>query len=115
MPALVEVLSEARTEVCMGLLAARQQRYSSGRMAVLAMLLLLLQAVGVLGVLGGLVAGKPFPTLSFSLLAFLALAILLLAAGLHLFHSIEVKMLQGTKEQMEMAMRGLQEQPLPRH
>ncbi|XP_042693313.1 sphingomyelin phosphodiesterase 2 [Centrocercus urophasianus] len=115
MPALVEVLSEARTEVCMGLLTARRQRYSSGRMAVLAMLLLLLQAVGVLGVLGGLAAGKPFPILSFSLLAFLALATFLLAAGLHLFHSIEVKMLQGTKEQMEMAMRGLQEQPLPCH
>ncbi|XP_042743942.1 sphingomyelin phosphodiesterase 2 [Lagopus leucura] len=115
MPALVEVLSEARTEVCMGLLTAQRQRYSSGRMAVLAMLLLLLQAVGVLGVLGGLAAGKPFPILSFSLLAFLALATFLLAAGLHLFHSIEVKMLQGTKEQMEMAMRGLQEQPLPCH
>ncbi|OXB71092.1 UNVERIFIED_CONTAM: hypothetical protein H355_016977 [Colinus virginianus] len=109
MPALVEVLSEARTEVCVGLLAARRQRYSSGRMAVLAMLLLLLQVVGVLG---GVAAGQPFPALSVSLLAFLALAILLFAAGLHLFHSIEVKMLQGTEEQMEMAMRGLQEQPL---
>ncbi|XP_065603572.1 sphingomyelin phosphodiesterase 2 isoform X2 [Cyrtonyx montezumae] len=112
MPALLEVLSEARTEVCMGLLAARQQRYSSGRMAVLAMLLLLLQAVGVLGMLGGVAAAQPFPALSVSLLAFFALAILLFAAGLHLFHSIEVKMLQGTEEQMEMAMRGLQEQPL---
>ncbi|NXL91359.1 NSMA phosphodiesterase, partial [Alectura lathami] len=110
-PALAEVLSEALTEVHVGLLAARWQRYSSGRMAVLALLLLLLQAVAVLGMLAGLAAGQPFPKLSFSLLAFLAVAVLLLAAGLHLFHSIEVKMLQGTEEQMRMAMRVLQEHP----
>ncbi|NXI65215.1 NSMA phosphodiesterase, partial [Anseranas semipalmata] len=110
-PALVDVLSEARMEVRVGLLAARRQRYSSGRMAVLALLLLLLQAVAVLGMLTGLAAGQPFPKLSFSLLAFLALGVLLLAAGLHLFHTIEVKMLQGTEEQMQMALRVLQERP----
>ncbi|NXC39929.1 NSMA phosphodiesterase, partial [Penelope pileata] len=108
-PALAEVLSEARTEVHVGLLAARRQRYSWGRMAVLALLLLLLQALGALGALAGPAAGQPFPVLSFSLLAFLASAVLLLAAGLHLFHRIEVKMLQGTEEQMRMAARGLQE------
>ncbi|NXK45162.1 NSMA phosphodiesterase, partial [Chauna torquata] len=110
-PALVDVLSEAQTEVRVGLLAAQRQRYSSGRMAVLALLLLLLQAVAALGALAGLAGGQPFPKLSFFLLAFLALGILLLTAGLHLFHSIEVKMLQGTEEQMRMALRALQERP----
>ncbi|XP_026720177.1 sphingomyelin phosphodiesterase 2 [Athene cunicularia] len=110
-PTLVDVVTEARTEVGVGLRAARQQRYSTGRMAVLALLLLLLQALAVLGALAGLAAGQPFPKLSFSLLAFLAIGVLLLATGLHLFHTMEVKMLQGTEEQMRMALRALQERP----
>ncbi|NXF57237.1 NSMA phosphodiesterase, partial [Ciccaba nigrolineata] len=108
---LADVVTEARTEVGVGLRAAQQQRYSTGRMAVLALLLLLLQALAALGVLAGLAAGQPFPKLSFSLLAFLAIGVLLLATGLHLFHTIEVKMLQGTEEQMRMALRALQERP----
>ncbi|NWS77308.1 NSMA phosphodiesterase, partial [Crotophaga sulcirostris] len=110
-PALVDVVTEARAEVAVGLRAAQRQRYSSGRMAVLALLLLLLQAAAALGTLAGLAAGQPFPKLSFSLLAFLAIGVLLLATGLHLFHSIEVKMLQGTEEQLRMALRALQERP----
>ncbi|NXF32453.1 NSMA phosphodiesterase, partial [Nyctibius bracteatus] len=101
----------ARFEVGAGLQAARRQRYGAGRMAVLALLLLLLQAVAALGTLAGLAAGQPFPKLSFSLLAFLAIAILLLATGLHLFHTMEVKMLQGTEEQMRMVLRALRERP----
>lgn len=108
---LADVVTEARTEVGVGLRAAQRQRYSTGRMAVLALLLLLLQAAAALGALAGLAAGQPFPKLSFSLLAFLAIGILLLATGLHLFHTIEVKMLQGTEEQMRMALRALQERP----
>ncbi|NXN34743.1 NSMA phosphodiesterase, partial [Rhinoptilus africanus] len=110
-PTLADVVTEARTEVCVGLRAAQRQRYSAGRMAVLALLLLLLQAAAALGALAGLAAGQPFPKLSFSLLAFLALGVLLLATGLHLFHTMEVKMLQGTEEQMRMALRALQEHP----
>ncbi|XP_076214377.1 sphingomyelin phosphodiesterase 2 [Aptenodytes patagonicus] len=108
---LVDVVTEARTEVGVGLRAAQRQRYSTGRMAVLALLLLLLQAAAALGTLVGLAAGQPFPKLSFSLLAFFAIGILLLATGLHLFHTIEVKMLQGTEEQLRMALRTLQEHP----
>ncbi|NWH45966.1 NSMA phosphodiesterase, partial [Fregata magnificens] len=108
---LADVVTEARTEVGVGLGAAQRQRYSTGRMAVLALLLLLLQATAALGTLAGLAAGQPFPKLSFSLLAFLAIGVLLLATGLHLFHAIEVKMLQGTEEQMRMALRALQEHP----
>ncbi|XP_053943906.1 sphingomyelin phosphodiesterase 2 [Cuculus canorus] len=110
-PALVDVVTEARTEVGVGLRAAQRQRYSTGRMAVLALLLLLLQAAAALGTLAGLAAGQPFPKLSFSLLAFLAIGVLLLATGLHLFHTMEVKMLQGTEEQLRMALRALQERP----
>ncbi|NWW27927.1 NSMA phosphodiesterase, partial [Falcunculus frontatus] len=109
--ALVDVVAEARTEVGVGLRAAQRQRYSSGRMAVLALLLLLLQAAAALGTLAGLGAEQPFPKLSFCLLAFLALGILVLAAGLHLFHTMEVKMLHGTEDQMWMALRALQERP----
>ncbi|NXA18549.1 NSMA phosphodiesterase, partial [Ibidorhyncha struthersii] len=110
-PTLADVVTEARTEVGVGLRAAQRQRYSTGRMAVLALLLLLLQAAAALGALAGLAAGQPFPKLSFSLLAFLAIGVLLLATGLHLFHTMEVKMLQGTEEQMRMALRALQERP----
>ncbi|XP_071673977.1 sphingomyelin phosphodiesterase 2 isoform X2 [Patagioenas fasciata] len=110
-PALVDVVTETRTEVVVGLRAAQQQRHSTGRMAALALLLLLLQAAAALGALAGLVAGQPFPKLSFSLLAFLAIGVLLLATGLHLFHTMEVKMLQGTEEQMRMALRVLRERP----
>ncbi|NWW70777.1 NSMA phosphodiesterase, partial [Climacteris rufus] len=109
--ALADVVTEARTEVAVGLQAAQHQRYSSGRMAVLALLLLLLQAAAALGTLAGLGAGQPFPKLSFCLLAFLALGVLVLATGLHLFHTMEVKNLHGTKEQMWMALRALQERP----
>lgn len=110
-PMLVDVVTEARMEVGVGLRAAQRQRYSAGRMAVLALLLLLLQAVAALGTLVGLGAEQPFPKLSFSLLAFFAIGILLFATGLYLFHTIEVKMLQGTEEQMRMALRVLQEHP----
>ncbi|NWZ65616.1 NSMA phosphodiesterase, partial [Acrocephalus arundinaceus] len=109
--ALADVVTEARTEVGVGLRAAQQQRYSSGRMAVLALLLLLLQAVAALATLAGLGAEQPFPKLSFCLLAFLALGVLILATGLHLFHTMEVKMLHGTEDQMWMALRALQERP----
>ncbi|XP_030147787.4 sphingomyelin phosphodiesterase 2 isoform X1 [Taeniopygia guttata] len=110
-PALADVVTEARTEVGVGLQAARRQRYSSGRMAVLALLLLLLQALAALGTLAGLGTEQPFPKLSFCLLACLALGVLVLASGLHLFHTMEVKMLHGTEDQMWMVLRALQERP----
>ncbi|NXP78518.1 NSMA phosphodiesterase, partial [Ramphastos sulfuratus] len=110
-PMMADVVTEAQTEVGVGLRAAQRQRYSTGRMAVLALLLLLVQATAALGTLVGLGTEQPFPKLSFSLLAFAAIGILLLATGLHLFHTTEVKMLQGTEEQMRMALRALQERP----
>ncbi|NXM52963.1 NSMA phosphodiesterase, partial [Illadopsis cleaveri] len=68
-------------------------------------------AVAALGTLAGLGAEQPFPKLSFCLLAFLALGVLVLATGLYLFHTMEVKMLHGTEDQMWMALRALQERP----
>ncbi|NXH57278.1 NSMA phosphodiesterase, partial [Rhabdornis inornatus] len=109
--ALADVVTEARTEVGVGLRAAQRQRYFWGRMAVLALLLLLLQAAAALGTLAGLGAEQPFPKLSFCLLAFLSLGVLILATGLHVFHTMEVKMLHGTEDQMWMALRALQERP----
>ncbi|XP_064354011.1 sphingomyelin phosphodiesterase 2 [Dromaius novaehollandiae] len=108
-PALADVVNEARTEVRVGLHAAQRQRYSAGRMAVLALLLLLVQAAAGLASLAGWAAGQPFPRLSFSLLAVLAGGVLLLATVLHLFHTMEVKMLQGTEEEMRLALRALQQ------
>ncbi|NXW55300.1 NSMA phosphodiesterase, partial [Eurystomus gularis] len=110
-PMLVDIVTEARTEVGVGLRAAQRQRYSAGRMAVLALLLLLVQATAALGALTGLAAEQPFPKLSFSGAPREAIGVLLLATGLHLFHTMEVKMLQGTEEQMRMALRVLQESP----
>ncbi|NXA75858.1 NSMA phosphodiesterase, partial [Thryothorus ludovicianus] len=109
--ALADVVTEARTEVGVGLRAAQRQRYSWGRMAVLALLLLLLQATAALGTLAGLGTEQPFPKLSFCLLAFLALGVLVLATVLHLFHTMEVKILHGTEDQMWMALRALKERP----
>lgn len=110
-PVMADVVTEAQTEVGVGLRAAQRQRYSAGRMAVLALLLLVVQVTAALGTLVGLGTEQPFPKLSFSVLAFAAIGIFLLATGLHLFHTTEVKMLQGTEEQMRMALRALQEHP----
>ncbi|XP_053099486.1 sphingomyelin phosphodiesterase 2 isoform X5 [Hemicordylus capensis] len=101
-PGLVDILNEARIEVRVGLHSAERQRYSCGRMAVLALLLLLMQgAMGLSSMFGGALQ-QPFPKFSFSLLGLLAIVVLLFSAVLYLFHTIEVKMLQGTEEQMRL-------------
>uniref|UniRef100_A0A8C8S2U3 Sphingomyelin phosphodiesterase 2 n=1 Tax=Pelusios castaneus TaxID=367368 RepID=A0A8C8S2U3_9SAUR len=109
-PELVDVVNEARTEVRVGLHAAERQRYSNGRMAILALLLLLLQALMGLSSLAGWDSQHPFPKFSFSLLALLATVVLLVSTALYIFHTIEVKMLQGTEEQMRLALQALQDQ-----
>ncbi|XP_006276956.1 sphingomyelin phosphodiesterase 2 [Alligator mississippiensis] len=108
-PALVDIMNEARTEVRVGLHAAQRQRYSSGRMAILALLLLLLQAVMGLSSLVGWASPQPFPKFSFSVLGSLAVLVLLVSGVLHIFHAIEVKVLQGTEDQMRLALQSLQD------
>ncbi|XP_062451244.1 sphingomyelin phosphodiesterase 2 [Rhea pennata] len=105
-PALADVVNEASAEVRAGLHAARRRRSSSARTAALALLLLLLllQAAAGLGTLAGWAAARPFPALASCLLALLAGGGLLLAAGLYLFHTVEVRMLQGAEEEMRLAL-----------
>ncbi|KAJ6659470.1 hypothetical protein lerEdw1_018704 [Lerista edwardsae] len=108
-PFLVDVLNEARMEVRVGLHSAERQQYSCGRMAVLAVLLLLMQgAMGFSSMFGGALQ-QPFPKFSFSLLGLLAVVVLLISAVLYLFHTIEVKVLQGTEEQMRVGLQTLQD------
>lgn len=108
-PELVDVVNEARTEVRVGLHTAERQRYSNGRMGILALLLLLLQGAMGLSSLVGWDSPQPFPKFSFSLLSLLATVVLLLSMVLYVFHTIEVKMLQGTEEQMRLALQALQD------
>lgn len=106
----MDILNEARMEVKVGLHSAERQRYSCGRMAILALLLLAMQgAMGLSSMFGGSLQ-QPFPKFSFSLLGLLAVVVLLVSAILYLFHTIEVKMLQGTEEQMRVALQSLQDQ-----
>nr|XP_033775255.1 sphingomyelin phosphodiesterase 2 [Geotrypetes seraphini]XP_033775256.1 sphingomyelin phosphodiesterase 2 [Geotrypetes seraphini] len=108
-PHLVDTVNEARTEMRVGLHTAESQRYSSGRMAMLGLLLLLLQAgMGLLSFLGSEM-GHTFPKFSFYMLAFLAFAVLLVSAICYVFHTIEVRLLQGTEEQMRLAVQVLQD------
>ncbi|XP_042320128.1 sphingomyelin phosphodiesterase 2 [Sceloporus undulatus] len=108
-PALVDILNEARMEVRVGLHSAERQQYSCGRMAVLAVLLLFMQgAMGLTSIFGGTLQ-QPFPKFSFSLLSLLAVLVLLISTVLYLFHTIEVKMLQGTEEQMRLRLQTLQD------
>uniref|UniRef100_A0A6J0TUH2 sphingomyelin phosphodiesterase n=2 Tax=Pogona vitticeps TaxID=103695 RepID=A0A6J0TUH2_9SAUR len=108
-PVLVDILNEARMEVRVGLHSAERQQYSCGRMAVLAVLLLLMQgAMGLSSMFGGALQ-QPFPKFSFSLLSLLAVLVLLLSTGLYLFHTIEVKVLQRTEDQMRLALQTLQD------
>ncbi|XP_030077721.1 sphingomyelin phosphodiesterase 2 [Microcaecilia unicolor] len=108
-PQLVDTVNEARTEMRVGLHTAESQRYSSGRMAVLGLLLLLLQGgMSLLSFLGSEV-GHTFPKFSFYVLAFLAFAVLLVSTIVYVFHTIEVRLLQGTEAQMRLAVQVLQE------
>ncbi|XP_034977338.1 sphingomyelin phosphodiesterase 2 [Zootoca vivipara] len=108
-PVLVDVLNEARMEVRVGLHSAERQQYSCGRMAILAMLLLLMQATMGLSSMFGEALVQPFPKFSFSLLSLLGVLVLLISAALYLFHTIEVKVLQGTEEQMRVGLQTLQD------
>ncbi|XP_044299533.1 sphingomyelin phosphodiesterase 2 [Varanus komodoensis] len=108
-PALVDILNEARMEVRVGLHSAQLRQHSCTRMALLAWLLLLLQgAMGLSSLCGGALQ-PPFPRLSFSLLGLLAVVVLLISAMFYLFHTIEVRVLQRTEEQMRVGLQTLQD------
>ncbi|KAM9757927.1 sphingomyelin phosphodiesterase 2 isoform 1-T2 [Menidia menidia] len=106
---LVDILTEARTEVKVGLHCAERMRYTAARTGVMGLALLFLElAIAAVPWLA-LGAEQPFPRTSFYLLAALCFAILLTTFLLYIFYTMEVKSLQGTEDQMRLAVGSLQE------
>lgn len=114
---LVDILTEARTEVKVGLHCAERMRYTATRTGIMGLALLFLElAIAAVPWLA-LGAEQPFPRTSFYLLAALCCAILLTTFLLYIFYTMELKSLQGAEDQMRLAVGSLQEKlrgfPLP--
>nr|XP_057911562.1 sphingomyelin phosphodiesterase 2 [Doryrhamphus excisus] len=106
---LVDILTEARTEVKVGIHCAERMRKTVTRMVAMGLALLLLElAIAAVPWLA-LGVEQAFPHTSFYLLAALCFAILLGTSLLYVFYTMELKSLQGTEDQMRLAMGGLQE------
>ncbi|KAJ7998750.1 hypothetical protein DPEC_G00208110 [Dallia pectoralis] len=106
---LVDMVTEARTEVKVGLHCVERMRYTAARTGVMGLALLLLElAIGAVPWLA-LGANQPFPRTSFYLLGALCFAILLTAFLLYVFYTMEQKSLQGAEDQMRLAVGSLQE------
>ncbi|KAM9860078.1 sphingomyelin phosphodiesterase 2 [Aulostomus maculatus] len=106
---LVDILTEARTEVKVGLHCAERMRYTAARTGVMGMALLILElAIAAVPWLA-LGAEQPFPRTSFYLLAGLCFTILLTTSLLYIFYTMELKSLQGAEDQMRLAVGSLQE------
>ncbi|XP_029908268.1 sphingomyelin phosphodiesterase 2 [Myripristis murdjan] len=106
---LVDILTEARTEVKVGLHCAERMRYTATRTGVMGLALLFLElAIAAVPWLA-LGAEQPFPRISFYLLGALCFAILLTTSLLYIFYTMEVKSLQGAEDQMRLAVGSLQE------
>lgn len=106
---LVDIVTEARTEVKVGLHCAESMRYTATRTGVMGLALLILElAIAAVPWLA-LGAEQPFPRTSFYLLAALCFAILLTTFLLYIFYTMELKSLQGAEDQMRLALGSLQE------
>ncbi|KAK1901446.1 Sphingomyelin phosphodiesterase 2 [Dissostichus eleginoides] len=107
--ALVDIVTEARTEVKVGLHCAERMRYTATRTGVMGLALLVLELA--IAAVPWLALGKeqPFPRTSFYLLAALCFAILLTTFLLYIFYTMELKALQGAEDQMRLAVGSLQE------
>ncbi|XP_034547986.1 sphingomyelin phosphodiesterase 2 [Notolabrus celidotus] len=106
---LVDIVTEARTEVKVGLHCAERMRYTAARTGVMGLALLILElAIAAVPWLA-LGAEQPFPRTSFYLLAALCFAILLTTTLLYIFYTMELKSLQGAEDQMRLAVGSLQE------
>ncbi|KAM9408566.1 sphingomyelin phosphodiesterase 2 isoform 1-T2 [Pholidichthys leucotaenia] len=106
---LVDIVTEARTEVKVGLHCAERMRYTAARTGVMGLALLFLElAIAAVPWLT-LGAEQPFPRTSFYLLAALCFAILLTTFLLYIFYTMELKSLQSAEDQMRLAMGSLQE------
>ncbi|KAI1893066.1 hypothetical protein AGOR_G00140050 [Albula goreensis] len=109
LPELVDTVTEARTEVKVGLHLAEGMRHTAARTGAMGLVLLLLElAIAAVPWLA-LGAEQPFPRASFYLLGALCFAILLSTLLLYIFYSMQVKSLQGTEDQMRLAAGSLQE------
>ncbi|KAK5912116.1 hypothetical protein CesoFtcFv8_002018 [Champsocephalus esox] len=107
--ALVDIVTEARTEVKVGLHCAEGMRYTATRTGVMGLALLVLElAIAAVPWLA-LGTEQPFPRTSFYLLAALCFAILLTTFLLYIFYTMELKALQGAEDQMRLAVGSLQE------
>lgn len=106
---LVDILTEARTEVKVGLHCAERMRYTATRTGIMGLALLVLElAIAAVPWLA-LGAEQPFPRTSFYLLAALCCAILITTFLLYIFYTMELKSLQGAEDQMRLAAGSLQE------
>lgn len=106
---LINTVTEARTEVKVGLHCAERMRYTAARTGFMGLVLLLLEIAIAAVPVFSLGAEQPFPKASFYLLGALCFAILLSAAFLYIFYSMELKSLQGAEDQMRLAVGSLQE------
>ncbi|XP_035238820.1 sphingomyelin phosphodiesterase 2a [Anguilla anguilla] len=109
LPELVDTVTEARTEVKVGLHLAERMRSTAARTAAMGLVLLLLELA--IAAVPWLAPGaeQPFPRASFYLLGALCLAVLLATLLLYVFHTTQVKALQGAEDQMRLAAGSLQE------
>ncbi|XP_061893460.1 sphingomyelin phosphodiesterase 2 [Entelurus aequoreus] len=106
---VVDIVTEVRTEVKVGIHCAERMRSTAARTGTMGLALLLLElAIGAVPWLA-LGAEQTFPLTSFYLLAVLCCTILLSTSMLYIFYTMELKSLQGTEDQMRLAMGGLQD------
>lgn len=106
---LVDITTEARTEVKVGVHCAQKTRHTAARTGAMGLALLVLElAIAAVPWLA-LGAEQPFPRTSFYMLAALCVAILLTTALLYVFYTSELKSLQSAEDQMRLAVGGLQE------
>lgn len=102
-------MTEARTEVKVGLHCAERMRYTAARTGMMGLAPLFLElAIAAVPWLA-LGAEQPFPRTSFYMLAALCFAILMTTSLLYIFYTMELKSLQGAEDQMRLAVASLQE------
>ncbi|KAM4600208.1 sphingomyelin phosphodiesterase 2-like [Fundulus diaphanus] len=106
---LVDTLTEAHTEVKMGLHCAERMCYTAAYTGLMGLALLFLELAIAVVPCFALGAQQPFPRISFYLLAALCSSILLIASLLYIFYTMELKSLQGEEDQMRLAEGSLQE------
>lgn len=102
-------MTEARTEVKVGLHCAERMRYTAARTGIMGLALLLLELAIAAVPCFTLGTEQPFPKASFYLLGALCFAILFSTTLLYIFYGMEVKSLQGAEDQMRLAVGSLQE------